>query len=303
MTRRLLQLALVLALVVLGASSTLRLAANGIGCSPWPSCYGRAVTAQAANATPLARALRLAHRVAASAFAFVVLAAVAVGWRRWRGPERSVGAALLAVTVVLAWVGRYTPSPLPAVTLVNLLGGLALLALLGWLITSTTATAVRGRSESSGLWLPLLLVALVVQAGGGALISARMAGDACAAGCDRFWLSGAAALFDPLREGTAAQLVHPLAGQTLQALHRLGGLALALATIVAAFAALHRRQPRAAAMVMLAAAAVGALGFAVAAPQPALASAALHALAVGLLFAALAAAGAMRGATPQERPT
>ena len=91
--RRLLQLAFALALVVVGASATLRLAANGIGCEPWPACYGGADTAAAANATPLARALRLSHRIAASAFALVALAAVALGWRRWASGQRIAGAA------------------------------------------------------------------------------------------------------------------------------------------------------------------------------------------------------------------
>jgi cytochrome c oxidase assembly protein subunit 15 len=291
--RRLLQLAFVLALIVVGASSTLRLAANGIGCEPWPSCYGRTATAASANSTLLARTLRLSHRIAASAFALVALAAVAVGWRRWATGERIAGAALLAVTVVLAWVGRYTPSPLPAVTLVNLLGGFALLALLACLLA---ARADGAATSAAGAGLLVLMLALAAQSGGGALISARLAGDACAAGCGTPWLPGAGALAQPMLPGTAAEVAPQQAGQALHLWHRLAGLALTLATIVAVFAALRWRSPRQAAVAMLAAAATGALGFAVATGAPALAAAAAHALAAGLLFAALAAALARRGA-------
>jgi cytochrome c oxidase assembly protein subunit 15 len=295
--RPLLQLAFALALVVVGASSTLRLAANGIGCQPWPACYGRATTADAFNATPLARALRLSHRIAASSFALVALAAVAVGWRRWATGPRIAGAALLAVTAVLAWVGRYTPSPLPAVTLVNLLGGFALLALLGYLLA---ARAAGTGASMAGAGLLVLMVALAAQSGGGALISARLAGDACAAGCATAWLPGAGALIDPALPGAAAEIAPPRAGQALHLWHRLGGLVLTLTTIVAVFATLRGRSPRAAAVAMLAAAATGALGFAVATDPPALPAAAAHALVAGLLVASLAVAWAQRGWTSGE---
>lgn len=296
---RLLQLAFALALVVVMASSTLRLAANGIGCEPWPSCYGLAATAEAANAAPLALALRVAHRIAASAFALAALAAVWVGWKQWGRPARTAGVLLLAVTIVLAWIGRYTPSPLPAVTLVNVLGGFALLALLAYLMRSTLVAPIAGNTAATA-GLVALFVALALQAGGGALISARLAGDACASNCNQLWPPGAAALFDPLQAGRAAQLASAQAGQALHLLHRLGGLALMLATIVGGFA-LHRRAPRAAVAVMSAAATAGGLGFLVASFEPPLAAAALHAFAAGLLCASLGAACALRGGPLQEK--
>lgn len=296
---RLLQLAFVLALIVVGASATLRLAANGIGCSPWPACYGRAATADAANATPLLRGLRLAHRVAASMFALVAPVLVVIGWRQWRTGPRIAGAALLVLTVVLAWVGRYTPSPLPAVTLTNLLGGFALLALLAFLLAARQRAGA-ARSPTPSRWLVALLAAVVVQAGGGALISARLAGHACASSCSTPWLPGAGALAHPLRPGSAAELVHPRAGEPLHVVHRLGGLALTLATIVTVSAFAHRHNRRAAAATIVAATAAAGLGFMTAAPEPPLAAATLHALAVGVLFALLGAMASLRTATSQE---
>jgi cytochrome c oxidase assembly protein subunit 15 len=293
--RPLLLLAFVLALVVVGVSSTLRLGANGVGCERWPACYGQGATADAFNATPLARALRLTHRIAASAFALVALAAVAIGWRRWATGPRTAGAALLAVTAVLAWIGRHTPSPLPAVTLVNLLGGFALLALLAYLLASRAAGA---GVSAAGAGLLALMFALAAQSGGGVLISARLAGDACAVDCSTSWLPGTGALTDPMLPGAATEIAPPRAGQALHLWHRFGGLA--LATVVAVFAGLRLRSPRAAAVAMLGAAASGALGFAVATDPPALSLAAAHALAAGLLFASLAAAWATRGQASGE---
>jgi cytochrome c oxidase assembly protein subunit 15 len=304
--RRLLQLGFVLALVVVGASSTLRLSANGIGCSPWPACYGQPATATAVNAAPLARMLRLAHRIAASAFALLALVIVALGWRNWIRPARAVAILLLAVTAVLAAVGRYTPSPLPAVTLVNLLGGLALLALLAYLLAAeapaSRAAAGGSRGAARGVGFAVLIAAFVLQSGIGALISARLAGDACASGCGTIWSPGAAVLADPLRPGTAADLMRAGAGQPLHALHRLGGVALTVIAVPAIFALL-RRRPRAGAVAMLAVAATAGLGFIVASPAPALAASALHALAAGAVFATLGAALALRAAPSQEMPT
>ena len=297
--RWLLLLAFVLAAMVVGISSGLRLAANGIGCSPWPACYGRAGTADAVNDAPLARAARLTHRLAASAFALVAVALVAVGWRRWQTPGRAAAVVLLAVTAQLAWIGRYTPSPLPAVTLINVVGGFALLASLAFLWARSTAPTVAaddGTTRAVGL---LLLFAMALQAGGGALISARLAGDACAAGCGNLWPAGAAVLWHPLQAGAAADLL-PYGGEPLQLLHRFGGLVLALACAITALTLrpADSRWPRAA---LLAALVTAALGFVVAAPMPTLPVAVLHALAAAVLCASFAALAAVAGQQEKSR--
>ena len=181
--------------------------------------------------------------------------------------------------------------------MVHLLGGFALQALLGYLLA---ARAAGPGVSTAGAGLLLLMVAVAAQSGGGALISARLAGDACAAGCATAWLPGAGALIDPALPGAAAEIAPPRAGQALHLWHRLGGLVLTLTTIVAVFATLRGRSPRAAAVAMLAAAATGALGFAVATDPPALPAAAAHALVAGLLVASLAVAWAQRGWTSGE---
>ncbi len=302
LTRRLLQLAFALALVVVGASSALRLAANGIGCAPWPACYGQAVTAADANRSGAAKALRLAHRIAASTFALVALALLATGWRQWRQATRVAAVALLLVTTALAAIGWLTPSTLPAVTLANVLGGFTLLALLALLLVRTRATATVGngslKAPAGGI---LLFALLALQVAGGAMISARLAGDACATGCGAAWLPGAAVLAQPFVTGTATELVHPQrGGQPLHLLHRLAGLALVIASLLAAFVWRSRRR-RWATAAMVAAASTGGLGFVIATFTPSLPAAVLHALAAATLVATLAALAAPRVATFEEK--
>ena len=295
--RRLLLPGFVLALVIVGASVTLRLAANGIGCTPWPTCYGQATTVSAAQGTLLVQALRLIHRITASAFLFVALAIVILGWKRWQRSARVVGVTLLLVTVLLAWVGLHTPSPLPAVTLTNVLGGFSLLALLAWLLATTrvpTETAL-GTSARFALIAPaVLLLALALQVASGAMISVRLAGDACATGCEQTWLSGATALLNPLAPGSARELLnHQLAGQPLHTLHRFGGLALAMVTFAVALASAAqrnapiRRASRLMAYTLL-------LGVLVATLDGPLMAVVIHALLASLAGAGLSAALATR---------
>jgi len=272
--------ALALAFVVLAASSNLRLAANGLSCTPWPACYGRPATAQAAQATASIQALRAIHRVTATMFGLLALALAIAGWRRFRGGERTATLLLLIVTIGLAWLGRHTPSPLPAVTVANVLGGLALICLLAWMLSA-------GRQAGGRIAAIVALgVALALQSAGGAMISSRLAGDACALLCDHAWLPGAAVLWDLARAGTAVEVLGQRdAGQPLFALHALAGLALLLASF--AVGAVHGGN-RGARRLLLAVAAAVAAGLALKVLDSPLALAVLHATLVGGVFAALA---------------
>lgn len=234
--RPMLLAATVLALVILASSATLRLAANGIGCSPWPGCYGLAETASAAQGTSLVKILRLTHRLTASVFAVIALAIILVGWRSWTAPSRWAALAMLTLTGLLAWVGLHTPSPLPAVTVVNVLGGLGLVGLsAGLLVCCKPAERVAGQeggpSVRRALWALLALFAL--QAAVGAMISARLSGQACAGGCQQLeWSADAAALFNPMLVGRVESIsAQPTAGQTLHGLHRILGTVLLVAGV------------------------------------------------------------------------
>ncbi|HXF45641.1 MAG TPA: hypothetical protein VNK91_05940, partial [Burkholderiaceae bacterium] len=170
MARVLLGALLALACVILAASSHLRLAANGLDCEPWPHCYGTEKAAQAANATATAVVLRLSHRVAAAAFALLLAVWAALAWRGLARPERWVAALLIAATALLAWVGTRMPSALPWITLANVLGGFALVALVLALLRVGADDAAAAMTRAQRRAAAAVVTALVLQAAGGVLI-------------------------------------------------------------------------------------------------------------------------------------
>jgi cytochrome c oxidase assembly protein subunit 15 len=164
--RPLVSIALALVLVVTLSSAFIRLSQSGLPCRDWPACYGaQAGTAAVAlsEESPVFFA-RVLHRIAASVAGLLFLAIAALGWRRWRGDSRRAAAmALVVLAGLLAWLGKYTPSTLPAVMLGNLLGGMALLGLLAWL-RQCTAGGETPRAQPR-VWTALALAALPIALG------------------------------------------------------------------------------------------------------------------------------------------
>jgi cytochrome c oxidase assembly protein subunit 15 len=279
--RRLLQIALALALVVVGASSYLRLAGNGLGCEPWPLCYGTATAFEEAQQSAPVQVLRFTHRVTASAFLLAALALVALAWHVWNRAQRGVGVTLLAVTVVLAVIGRFTPSGLPWITWVNVLGGFMLVGLLLWLLPSARQRG--GRSRAVAL---VLMALLIVQALVGTLLSTRLAAVECYPACAHP-AGDLMALVNPLRAGNVSDVGRSEgAAALLQALHRVGGVMLVPAALAWAMLAGWRRRRTLVAVAALAALTLGA--FLTQQVSPAVG--AVHALAAALLLAGLAQA-------------
>lgn len=281
--RALLWLAFGLAVVVVTASSGLRLAANGLGCEPWPRCYGSPATASAVQQMPEARAARLTHRVAASAFVVAMLGAVLFGWRRWSRPARTVAGFLLAITALLSIVGRYTPSTVPAVTLINVVGGLALLCGTAFLLATRPCGPVPGRTRRGGLYALLLLA--LMQAAIGAMISTRSAGAACADGCSALRAPVVLTLLNPLVAGSASEVGHSAqAGQVLHQMHRLLALLVTILSVVIVAAAPRRiRGP-----VLVALAGCLLPGIVLASSDGSLGAAVAHALGAGAFVSGLA---------------
>jgi len=204
-TRRLYTLlifaALALVMIVVIVSAYLRLAGSGLGCAGWPACY--ALIQSHGGVTSLAAAHLVApwatvtHRLAASTLGLLVLGIVATALRRRRAPDQSLALpfALLALTVFLSILGYRTPSPLaPWVALSNLLGGMAMLALLWWLgQRSVSAAMVRDAALRLRPWALLGIVVVFFQIALGGWVSANFAAAACTdfPGCGGFpWLHG-----------------------------------------------------------------------------------------------------------------
>ncbi len=239
--------ALLLVLLITTTSAYIRLSQAGFGCTDWPACYGSGAASPAAGQliperSPLfwARAL---HRVAASAAGIVLLLILFLGWDALRGAwERGAAVATVGLAGFLAWLGQITPSPLPAVTIGNLLGGMALFALLWWLHQGSRATGAGAAVHR------LALAALTVQIALGGMIGARRAVLACdtlpkCAG--RWWPDADWRLFDPFFASPAADVGSAALGALVMA-HRYGALLVAAMLGVLALGAI-RRGPGAAA--------------------------------------------------------
>jgi len=169
--------ALLLVLVITTTSAYIRLSQAGFGCADWPACYGRTVpTPAAGQLIPEPSALfwaRALHRLAASSAGIVLLLIVFLGWNALQGVAARIAAiATVVLAGFLAWLGMLTPSKLPAVTLGNLLGGMAMVALLWWLHR-------RSRGESGRTLHRFALAALGLQIALGGMIGARHAVLSC----------------------------------------------------------------------------------------------------------------------------
>lgn len=262
------RIALVCALLVLaiaGLSAFLRLSKVGLGCEPWPACYGQELRALQRGERVDDAALqgvavaRLAHRILAST-ALVLVIIIAMG-ALTRPPLRRGQAlpalGLLAAALFLAGLGWFTAgSRVPAVALGNLLGGFAMLAL-SWRLAMPGAAA-NAQRQNRARWAAAALVVVLVQVALGGLLSASHSTFSCSdigqclhqASLDGWrWQ-----LLDPWREplfdATSALPVNPQ-GALVNLLHRGWALVVVLAVLPTAWLARRRGQGHAAAALLL----------------------------------------------------
>jgi len=190
--RLLVSLSLLMTLLTVILSAYIRLAEVGIGCDDWPACYAqlnpdmekRGVTVLTEDGRDMAHyGARIAHRYIASTLGLFIIAIFILALRQ--GRSRATGVlvptAILAITVFLSLLGYYTPSrSIPLITMGNLLGGLALLGLLWWLMQRDTGEidvpANPGRFRSMAV-CALCLVTLQIVLGGWS--SANYASSSC----------------------------------------------------------------------------------------------------------------------------
>jgi heme a synthase len=169
---------LTLVLVMLGAY--VRLSDAGLGCPDWPGCYGHLIGVpeadhhvSAANEAYPQRPVEapkawkeMVHRYVAGALGLLVLALAVMAWRNRRAPEQPVALplGLLALVVFQALLGMWTVTLLlkPLVVSAHLLGGMATLALLFWLVLKSGAHLRDLASRAAGALRGFALAALVV---------------------------------------------------------------------------------------------------------------------------------------------
>lgn len=108
-------------------------------------------------------AARMAHRISASIAGLLVLAVAGMILTRERRvwPDIALASATLVVTLVLAWIGRYSgPDASAAVLVSNLVGGLALSSLL-WSVAARHARADVRPAHDARLGLPFAALGVV----------------------------------------------------------------------------------------------------------------------------------------------
>jgi len=184
--RRIACLCALLVLLLVSLSAYLRLSKAGLGCTPWPQCYGQAVREQQQGMASSEAALqglalaRLAHRTIASV-ALVLVIILAMSALTARPAQRgevwsSIG--LLALALFLAGLGLLSGSSrLPAVAIGNLLGGFGMLAL-SWRLVGTGAMVNPARAALARC-AAITLCAVVAQIVLGGLVSASFADLSC----------------------------------------------------------------------------------------------------------------------------
>jgi cytochrome c oxidase assembly protein subunit 15 len=295
-----------LTFAVIIASAFMRHTQVGLACADWPACYGvfDAAGAEVAPSTAV-RVVRIAHRIAATGVLALIIGLLLVAWTQkpaWKR-EGALAAAALVIAAALAVLGVVTPGArLPAVTLGNLLGGYAMLAVLAATVaTATTAAAAPTPSWATDAplrWIALAALVLTFAQGAlGGSIGAQYALTACPTlgTCpgfpfDEFVLSSA---LDPFRSLTVAdgRVVPPADAAGVYVMHRTFGIVVTVVTLVQAHALRNRdrRMARTLATLALAAPLAGVAAFLA---VPSLPLTVLHNGCAALLVAALAAAAA-----------
>ena len=203
-------IALTLILSMACLSAYIRLASSSIGCLPWPDCQasnyaidpepGIAITADDDN-----RGLRLLHRLMASTFAIVatLLMLTSIWYRQQIHIRPTLAILCFALTILLALVGINTPNILlPAITLVNLTGGMLTTGIV-WLLVLQLRNPPANSPMTPRRWLNLANIGLVtIVIASGAWVSGNFAAGTCAGflGCGPLSVEQIADAFNINRE-------------------------------------------------------------------------------------------------------
>jgi len=266
---RYVMIVLVATLIINCLSAYIRHVEAGLGCEQWPSCYGEigrfispndeAEIAQKALApTEIAKQM---HRTIATLLVIGVLLLVNQSRkpRAMQGASRYLPYLLLAVLLLLSIIGPASYlKTIPAIAVVNLAGGLALLAMSWWLWLQINW---KDRSEPP-IWLKRLTLAgwilLILQILLGSWVSANYAGLACSelfscnvssgyatGGSSSFWY------FRQLALDTEGRVLFDASTTLIHLSHRVGAILSSVILLIGALCSLQYRKKTAISLVVL----------------------------------------------------
>ncbi len=184
-------IAIGLAILTVVISSYIRLTDSGLGCTPWPSCYGQYLgneNSQGINVlmkegeSSNYRTERIFHRLIASSLGLVILFIFVLSWRPFYRNKlgRFVPSTLMLLTVVLAVIGPIRPNePLPVLIVSNFVGGLIIVALIYYLYQKISKPKQISVSSLMLYYIYVGLFLVVLQIFWGGWTSANYAGISC----------------------------------------------------------------------------------------------------------------------------
>lgn len=245
--RRLIWAALLLAAIVVPFGAYVRLSHAGLGCPDWPGCYGRISPSHATDSIRHAQSLapdgpvslgkawkEMLHRYLAGSLTLLILL---IAWRAWREKRlRRPASLLLALVAVQAMLGMLTVTLLlrPAIVTSHLLGGMAVLQVLGWMAMSQGLAAVEA-SHALRRLSGALVASLLLQVALGGWVSSNYAALACQGfpACNgQLWpalrFDQAFHVFRELGEAPDGSLLTQASLVTIHWMHRLGALLVSL---------------------------------------------------------------------------
>jgi cytochrome c oxidase assembly protein subunit 15 len=172
--------ALVLAFIVVVVGAYVRLSDAGLGCPDWPLCYGKVIPSEMPDAHPVQKQWKeMGHRFLAGTLGILLLALAAMSFKIGKG--RGLAAGIVALVLLQATLGMWTVTMLlkPAIVTAHLLGGMTILALLGWYALEQQRHSPAPEARALRAGAAVALAALAVQIALGGWVSSNYAALAC----------------------------------------------------------------------------------------------------------------------------
>jgi cytochrome c oxidase assembly protein subunit 15 len=172
--------ALVLAFIVVVVGAYVRLSDAGLGCPDWPLCYGKVIPSEMPDAHPVQKQWKeMGHRFLAGTLGILLLALALMSFKVGKG--RGLAAGIVALVLFQATLGMWTVTMLlkPAIVTAHLLGGMTILALLGWYALEQQRHSPAPEARALRASAAVALAALAVQIALGGWVSANYAALAC----------------------------------------------------------------------------------------------------------------------------